>query len=341
MNTTHPGADWFSRITGFAEGPYETTRSRLRVEDGRLVSSLGTERWGVGTLELPSLASLRSRCATAGAGRSTVQAIAGDVRALHRDPRFAGALFQVASQFNLLEMVGPDVTPEQGVTRYMHDRTQGPACAMAAGAGTIYRNYLMPLGVGIGQTRDRQVDTAAALQQQLAAEMQLAPQALWTMRNGYLLPSRESLERIGRHLVTATEAGRDALRSQLCIGWHRRVEVTDGDALRPTVSQAYCSAVPVSYSGLHKALWQPLARLVLEAAYEATLLAACIQRSDEGNAKVLLTRLGGGAFGNDDDWSDAAIRRALRLTEGMGLEVWLVCYGTVDDRTRALVAEAA
>jgi hypothetical protein len=56
---------------------------------------------------------------------------------------------------------------------------------------------------------------------------------------------------------------------------------------------------------------------------------------------VLLTRLGGGAFGNDDDWIDGAIRRALRLTEGMGLEVWLVCYGAVDDRTRALVAEAA
>jgi hypothetical protein len=341
MNITHPSADWFSRITGFAEGPYETTRSRLRVEEGLLVSSLGTERWGVGTLELPSLASLRCRCAPAVAGRSTVQAIAGDVRALHHDPRFAGALFQVASQFNLLEMVGPDVSPEQGVTRYMHDRTQGPACAIAAGAGTIYRNYLMPVGSGFGQTRDRQVDTAAALQQQLAAEMQLLPQELWTMRNGYLLPSRESLERIGRHLAAATEAGRDALRSQLCIGWHRGVEVTDGDAPRPTVSQAYCSAVPVSYSGLHKSLWQPMAHLVLEAAYEATLLAACIQRAQEGNAKVLLTRLGGGAFGNDDDWIDAAIRRALRLTEGMGLEVWLVCYGAVDDRTRALVAEVA
>jgi hypothetical protein len=57
------------------------------------------------------------------AGRSTVQASAGNLRALHRDPRFARALFQLASQFNLLEMVGRHVTPEQGVTRYMHDRT--------------------------------------------------------------------------------------------------------------------------------------------------------------------------------------------------------------------------
>jgi len=37
------------------------------------------------------------------------------------------APFQVASQFNLLEMTGPSVTPEHGVARYAHDPTQGPA----------------------------------------------------------------------------------------------------------------------------------------------------------------------------------------------------------------------
>ena len=62
----------------------------------------------------------------------------GDVRALHGAPEHANALFQVASQFNLLEMVGPEVTPEDGVTRYQGDKTQGPACAIAAGAATIY-----------------------------------------------------------------------------------------------------------------------------------------------------------------------------------------------------------
>ena len=49
-------------------------------------------------------------------------------------PENAGALFQVASQLNLLEMTGPEVTPEDGVTIYQDDRTQGPACAIAAGA---------------------------------------------------------------------------------------------------------------------------------------------------------------------------------------------------------------
>ncbi len=52
-------------------------------------------------------------------------------------------MFQVASQFNLLEMISPNVTPDDGIGIYENDPTQGPACAIACGAGTIYRNYLV------------------------------------------------------------------------------------------------------------------------------------------------------------------------------------------------------
>ena len=77
----------------------------------------------------------------------------GDVRHMHKSPENAGALFQVASQFNMLEMTGPEVTPEHGVTIYQYDGTQGPACAIAAGAATIYRNYFAPIGGSEGQTK--------------------------------------------------------------------------------------------------------------------------------------------------------------------------------------------
>lgn len=71
---------------------------------------------------------LRERAKSAGGvpGRLKVKVVTGDVRKMHQAPEHAGALFQVASQFNLLEMVSPTVTPEQGVTCYQHDRTQGP-----------------------------------------------------------------------------------------------------------------------------------------------------------------------------------------------------------------------
>ena len=69
----------------------------------------------------------------------------------------------MASQFNVLEMISEHVTPEEGVTRYAWDRTQGPACAIAAGAATIYRNYFVPVGDGVGQTADRQIDALAGV----------------------------------------------------------------------------------------------------------------------------------------------------------------------------------
>src|SRR5215475_2263822 len=93
--------------------------------------------------------------------RVKVSIVTGDVRQMHRSPQYAGALFQVASQFNLLEMVSPEIPPEHVVTRYQYDRTQGPACAIAAGAATIYRNYFAPLAGGFGQTVDRQFDGLA------------------------------------------------------------------------------------------------------------------------------------------------------------------------------------
>ena len=52
-------------------------------------------------------------------------------------------------------MISPNLTPEDGVTCYQNDRTQGPACAIAAGAATIYRNYFVPLSEDFGQTSAR------------------------------------------------------------------------------------------------------------------------------------------------------------------------------------------
>jgi len=75
----------------------------------------------------------------------------------------------------------------------------------------------MAVGAGLGQTANRQVDTAESLQHLLAAEMGLQPQALWTMRNGYLESTQEALGLIGCYLGKAEQAELDHLRAQLCI----------------------------------------------------------------------------------------------------------------------------
>src|SRR5215472_8595773 len=145
--------------------------------------------YGVGELELVSLQALRDRVKSSVGlpGRLKVSVVTGDVRQMHQSPENAGALFQVASQFNLLEMVSPTVTPEHGVTRYQHDRTQGPACAIAAGAATIYRNYFVPIAGGHGQTANRQLDGLADLGVALSSGTKLPVGELWTMQNGYAL----------------------------------------------------------------------------------------------------------------------------------------------------------
>jgi hypothetical protein len=332
--------NWFERITGFREADYESTRSRLAMDGETLVSRVNGSRHGAGRLELCTLGELRRRTQALPAGktrRTRVACVSGDAKALHAQQANAGALFQVASQFNLLEMVSPRVTPERGVSGYADDPTQGPACAVAAGAATIFRNYFVPLQGQTGQTSERQIDALAPLGAALAARLGRPPSSLWTMRNGYALCSAEGLAAIGALLRSCSAADLDELRAALAIGLHHDVEVTAAPGpRRPRVSQAFCSALPVAYSEVPPAQWEPFARLVLEAAYEATLRAAWERHHQGAPALVLLTRLGGGAFGNDDRWIDDALARALRQVGWAGLDVKLVSFGAVHPSHAAL-----
>jgi hypothetical protein len=148
------------------------------------------------------------------------------------------------------------------------------------------------------------------------------------MKNGYALCSRSGLEAISQHLKTQKDDSLDVLRSKLCIGLHWDVEVTDDPReVRSSVSQAFCSALPVAYTSVEPHHWEAFATLILEAAYEATLLAGVLNASRGASNKVLLTQLGGGAFGNSDKWIKLAVQRALRAVSDCGLDVWLVSYG--------------
>ena len=322
--------DWFSRLTGFNEGPYSTTRELLEVNGATLRSKVNDRSFCIGQFEMPSLADLRLRVAqgTGASGPNRVSIVTGDVRKMHQMPEYAGALFQVASQFNALEMVGPSVTPEDGVTRYEHDRTQGPACAIAAGAATIYRNYFAPVGDQIGQSAANQLDGLADVGEELSRSLGLPVAGLWSIQNGYALATRAGLHMITSHLREIGVAGRSELAGRLQIGLHQGVEVTDGPSSPgQLVNQIFCSALPVAYGQWPQPLWQEFAQLILDAAYEATLLAGVLNSRQGGSNIVLLTLLGGGAFGNAPEWIHTALQRAISKTQGHGLDVRVVSYG--------------
>jgi hypothetical protein len=325
--------DWFERLTGFCEGDYEATKSLLECEDGTLRSKVNGRTYGTGLLEIPSLAELRARVSTLDrkfAGPLRVSLLEGDVRKLHAGPQFAGALFQVASQFNLLEMTSPMLTPEHGVTRYAGDPTQGPACAIAAGAATIYRNYFVPVDGGYGQTAQRQVDCLRDLGLALGNEHG----ELWSMKNGYAMCSRSGLSKLRGRLCAADDAELDQLRGLLRVGFHRGVEATEAPSPQ-RVSQVFCSALPVAYSTHSADEWERFARLILEAAYEATFCCALINGAEGSNRMVLLTRLGGEAFGNETAWIHDAMARAIQQFRDYDLDVRIVSYGLPDEELRA------
>ncbi len=334
--------DWFERLTGFSETTYSETKACLSVTDGRLRCPGGRE-FCVGSFAMPSLSEVRSDVAALPAARGGIRVslLEGDVRRMHQTPDFAGALFQVASQFNMLEMTGPGITPEAGVGLYERDPTQGPACAIAAGAATIFRNYFVPMPGGSGQTESRQLNGLADLGAALADDLHVSLDALWHMRNGYALCTPSGLAQIDQHLGSLDAEAADALRGRLRIGVHRDVEVTDSPSWPgQRVSQAFCSALPVAYSELSADRWANFARLVLEASYEATLLVAALAARKGGSNMVLLTQLGGGAFGNDSDWIMAAMERALQVVEAYGcdLDVRLVTYSGASPALRRIAA---
>ena len=150
---------WFENLFGFKESTgakskwghgWQETKGRLRLGDGLdegliLSSTVNSASYQVGHFESISLAHLRERGAEALAAERALDGCLrlshaeGDISVLMGDHPLA--VVQVASQFNCLEFVGPNVTPEAGVTDYVSDRTQGPACSIACGPATVYRNY--------------------------------------------------------------------------------------------------------------------------------------------------------------------------------------------------------
>ena len=170
---------WFKETFGFVEGSsYSKNRAMFHMEGDTLIcpTSPHPRQW-VGRFETPSLAELRQQLALAapsgeGGLRFTHLADPVGIVPIIMDERNAGCVIQAASQFNALEMVGPGVSPRQGIAGYANDPTQGPKVALACPAGTVFRNYLCLDGVG---QAERQVDCLADVGREDAVEVEPLP----------------------------------------------------------------------------------------------------------------------------------------------------------------------
>lgn len=325
--------NWFTSLTGVTEDNYEDTQNSFTVaDDGTSLTSLVNNKvLHCGKLTTPSLAELRSEFAkleSMGTGELTVSNISANARDLHYDHIAHGSTIQVASQFNLLEMAYPHITPEHGIGMYGWDHTQGPVCAIAGGAGTIYRNYLATVNGKVGQTSTNQLNMLTDVLALLDAT------DLVTMHNGYLMASSDALLAINNKILLTSLSELNIIRSALRVGvqWHTAVTNSTNK-----VTQIYCSALPVAYNHTPADLWEQFARIVLEAAYEATVYTGAINASVTGNPNVFLTLLGGGAFGNKREWILHAMWQCLMKVKTCPLHIHIVNYGGISAELQELV----
>lgn len=105
------------------------------------------------------------------------------------------------------------------------------------------------------------------------------------------------------------------------------------------VKQVFCSALPVAYSKYPAAQWEQFARFILDAAYEATLFVAMQNLRDNQQNKVYLTLLGGGAFGNKQEWILDSLHSALLKFSALPLDVNIVSHHQSNPAVRQLVDE--
>ncbi len=310
---------WFDVLTGFSERSGSDVRSKLRFVGTRLNSTVNNRSFDAGAFSTPSLLALRQKTVSSLGDRLRVVELVADVRSLHQDPVNANAVFQVASQFNCLEMAAPHVVPEDGVGIYQNDWTQGPACSICAGAGTIYRNYFADVNGRTGQTGNTQINCLDDIERHFGGK-------LWQMVNGYCFPTSPGLAYIESLLANSSPQELDDIRAKLKVGVQSKTQVTIGDATH-LVTQVFCSALPVSYSDIPESEWDYFPRLILDATYEALFHVAAQNLADTGCRKLYLTLVGGGVFGNKLDWILSSIGRSLGLFAWANLDVYIVSYG--------------
>jgi hypothetical protein len=259
----------------------------------------------------------------------------GDINILIKNKELSeGAVFQVASQFNVLEMSNPNNEPFDGITIYKNDGTQGPACAIACPYGTAYRNYLINVDQdgrlinsnlsGCGQGK-YQINTLKDIFDIFNIN------EIFNMINGYLFVKKYDVCTLNIiNLLLDKKNNKKQMINMLRVGVQENTTVfKENKDEEFKVTQVYASALPVGYddSNCKSEDWALFATCILKGAYLLTLLTACKIAYDENRrVTVYLTRVGGGVFKNKDEWIDEAIKYALENTKEYPIDVKMIYF---------------
>lgn len=314
MPSLQESMTWFETITGLPEYEWLSRRdeSILEAPNGDLqIQNVYTgQRFEAGNFSVHSLQDIAEpinsdintlpqfevHVRTSHAGLPSV-----DVANLQAQAK-SGTLFQVASNFNCVEVAHPSVHPDGGrfVTNLAVDSTQGPAASASGGVSAITRVHAPFYDPNInsndwGQTIHRQVE--------LLGHPLVAPH--FPVTNGKLI----------FHGTEPTDYNPDALFKHIRMGLHRRVRPYFG--LRrppfmeyfenpPSIDQVFVAALNYRAPKPYAHHLESKAKMLLKAAYHGTYHAA-IQCE---NSQMVLTLIGGGSFANPPAYIASAIAEA-------------------------------
>jgi hypothetical protein len=277
----------------------------------------------------------------------TYNIIKEDIVSLINNKSSPTDVFQAASQFNLLEMAQEDVPPENGISNYYKDNSQGPRVAIASPIGTFFRNYLIYNNYalyettdidGYPQTTDKQFNTLQTLldlPELKFIKVNTNPtQGEYLYKNGYCFinPTQEQ--------SNFAQANQNLFEEHLKVGvqWNSPLLINYNRKL----CQVYCSGLPFGSYALKYGLKldsdgyedriKPFAVGILKAAFKCTLQVAVNKLdllTDDSRINVYLTAVGSGEFKNPMEWVVEALIYALNDFKHYPLDVIMVTYGGV------------
>ena len=175
------------------------------------------------------------------------------------------SLFQVASNFNCLEIPSAEYNPFNGffLTKQMSDSTQGPSAAGGAAFGSILR---------LIKHKEKRID---------------------------LLEDTPLITNNGKLKYSDVKYLNDFDTTNIKIGLHKNVEANfmRSDEFQYKENGVKINQVFTSTCICNSPIPNKLSLILLEAAYEGTYLSAIITKAP----KLVLTLIGGGAFNNSLD----------------------------------------
>lgn len=336
MENWRPRSQFFEDLIGVPEVEFRTSNELVKKAWAapQTVTNLSTGRhWQCGRLTLPELRSLREQKIGRRGNKSgflNVLCAANDLRQvdighLQSSPENNNALFQVASNFNGLELMNKfDDHAMLEVGNYIFDKTQGPFASISAAPGLMLRHYF--------PFYDPETTPMEWRQKYEGRQIEMLGDTHLRTTNGYLELEIDSV-------LGALDDG------LIRVLHHRDVQVAFGavqgseheflqrdDQVIDQVFTASADLAPFENRKIlekYPSELETMVKKLLTASYEGALRSAL----RAGRERVFLTLIGGGVFRNPASWLADVLEQQIPLIMESGLTVLLNTYRGISDRT--------